>query len=299
MLINTKAGTLLMAVGILASPFAAAKGEPDGKSPKPGKPDFTTLQETLKPDKVVTYKTIGGRELTLHFFHPDGFNASGPWPAFVTIHGGGWTSGTPGRFYPYAHALSEKGYVGISVEYRLVSQKGVTVFDCVKDGRAAVRYVRAHAKELGIDPDRIAVSGGSAGGHVAAGTAFFDGMDHPDEDLKISCRPDALVLFFPVIDTSEKGYGQKKIGKDWKSISPVDQVKPKAPPTLIFHGDADTVAPYAGSQLFTKRMQEAGNVCELITQPGGIHGHTNNDMALFDSAVGKTAEFLSTQLTKK
>jgi acetyl esterase len=288
-----------MAVGMLASLLAAAKDDPGGKNRVAVKRSFSSLQEMLKPDKVVTYKTVGGLDLTVHLFHPEGFKASGNWPAFVTIHGGGWTSGTPSRFYPYAHALSEKGYVGVSVEYRLVSPKGVTVFDCVKDGRAAVRYVRAHARELGIDPNRIAVSGGSAGGHVAAGTAFFDGADHPDENLKLSCRPDALVLFFPVIDTSEKGYGQMKIGDEWKTISPVDQVKANSPPTLIFHGDADKVTPYAGALLFTKRMREAGNVCELVTQPGGVHGHTNFDMALFDSAVGQTAGFLSTHMTGK
>lgn len=258
------------------------------------KRDFASMQEALQADEIISYKKVGDRELTLHFFHPEGFKPSERRPAFVVIHGGGWTSGTPRRFYPYAHALADKGYVGISVEYRLVNPKqGVTVFDCVKDGRAAVRYIRANAEKLGIDPGRIAVGGGSAGGHVAAGTALFDGVDHGDEDLGISCRPDALVLFFPVIDTSENGYGMKKIGTEWATISPVDRVKAGAPPTLIFHGDADKVTPYAGALLFTKRMHDAGNTCELITNPGGNHGHINQDMALFDDAIRKTAAFLA------
>jgi acetyl esterase len=263
---------------------------------EPEKRNFASMQESLQPDKIVTYKTIGDRELTLHFFLPEGFDTSGKAPAFVAIHGGGWTSGMPRRFYPYADALVGKGYVGISVEYRLASQKGVTVFDCVKDGRAAIRYIRAHAAELGIDPGRIAVCGGSAGAHVAAGTALFDGIEHEGEDLDISCRPDVLVLYFPVIDTSEKGYGCRKIGENWETISPVDQVKPAAPPTLVFHGDADKTTPYAGSVLFTERMVKAGNVCELVTQPGGGHGHLNQDMALFDAAIARTAEFLAEHL---
>jgi hypothetical protein len=124
------------------------------------KRSFASLQESLQADRIVTYRTVGNRELSLHIFNPKDFESSGNAPAFVAIHGGGWTSGTPRRFYPYAHALVDKGYVGISVEYRLVGQKGVTVFDCVKDGRAAIRYIRAHAGELGIDPAMITVSGG-------------------------------------------------------------------------------------------------------------------------------------------
>jgi acetyl esterase len=261
------------------------------------KRSFDSMQAALKPDKILTYKKIGDRELTLHFFLPEGFKASDSRPAFVAIHGGGWVGGTPQRFYPYANALVEKGYVGISVEYRLFdAKKGITVFDCVKDGRAAVRYIRANAKGLGIDPKRIAVSGGSAGGHVAAGTALFDGVDHADEDLSVSCRPDALILLFPVIDTSAKGYGMKKIGEKWAEISPVDQVKAGAPPTLVFHGDADKTTPYAGSKLFTEKMKEDGNICELVTNPGGGHGHINNDMKLFDDAIRRTEAFLAAHL---
>lgn len=260
---------------------------------------FKVKQDTLEPDRVVTYKTVGDRELKLHLFLPDGHKAGEKFPAFVAIHGGGWVNGDARRFYPYAQALVKDGYVGISVEYRLVSQKGVSVFDCVKDGRAAVRYIRAHAEALGIDPQRIAVAGGSAGAHVAAGTALFDGVDHMDEDLSVSCHPNALVLFFPVIDTSAQGYGQKKIGKKWKDLSPVDQVAAGVPPTLIFHGDADTVTPYAGAVRFTAEMKKLGNVSELVTCPGGKHGHTNQDKALFEDAIERTRAFLGKQMATK
>lgn len=286
-----KTAWILMAAFGLASVTAVAR--------EPAKRTFESIQESLEPDRIITYKTIGDRELALHIFVPEGFDPSGKAPAFVAIHGGGWTGGTPRRFYPYAHALVDKGYVGISVEYRLANRKAVTVFDCVKDGRAAIRYIRAHAAGLGIDPERIAVCGGSAGAHVAAGTALFDGIDHEGEDPDASCRPDALILYFPVIDTSEKGYGNGKIGEGWKTISPVDQVKAGAPPTLVFHGDADTTTPYAGSVLFTERMKKAGNVCELVTQAGGGHGHLNQNMALFDAAISKTAEFLAVNLKAK
>jgi acetyl esterase len=297
--VPVKTGTLffVMALGLVLNPLAY--GQDEAKKPGAKKRGIESLQESLKPDRIVTYRKVGDRELTLHIFQPEGFQASGKAPVFVAIHGGGWVGGTPSRFYPYAHALVAKGYVGISVEYRLANEKGLTVFDCVKDGRAAIRYIRAHAAELGIDPARIAVCGGSAGAHVAAGAALFDGIDHEGENLAVSCRPDALILYFPVIDTSNKGYGNAKIGKDWETISPVDRVKPGAPPTLVFHGDADKTTPYAGSVRFTEEMAKAGNVCELVTQPGGGHGHLNADIKLFDAAMARTAEFLAAHLKGK
>lgn len=258
---------------------------------------YASLEKSLQPDKIIPYKTIGERKLGLHVFLPEGFQKTDTRPVFVAIHGGGWTNGTPRRFYPYANALVDKGYVGISVEYRLVNAKmGATVFDCVKDGRSAIRYIRAHAKELGIDPNRIAVCGGSAGAHVALGTALFDGVDHTDEDLKVSCRPDVLVLYFPVIDTSAEGYGMTRIGEKWETLSPVHQVRVGVPPTLIFHGDADKTTPYAGATRFTELMLKAGNTCELVTHPGGGHGHINQNIKLFDDAMNRTAVFLKKHL---
>ncbi|BCX46321.1 alpha/beta hydrolase [Haloferula helveola] len=253
---------------------------------------FASMQKELQPSKIIPYKTVGDRELTLHLFHPDGFKPGDRRPAYVVIHGGGWVGGDPRRFYPYAQSLVPEGYVGISVEYRLAKPgTGVTVFDCVKDGRAAIRYIRAHAAELGIDPKKIGVGGGSAGGHVALGTALFDDFDHADEDLSVSCRPDALVLLFAVLDTSSKGYGNARVGKDWKSISPLHRIRSGMPPTLVFHGDRDNVAPEPILMEFVKRMKDEGNVCELVLEKGGRHGHINNDMGLFDDAAARTLKF--------
>ena len=255
---------------------------------------FGSMQKSLESSKVLTYKTVGQRKLNLHIFHPEGFKVSDRRPAYVVFHGGGWRSGTPRRFYPYAASLVPDGFVGISAEYRLTGRT-TTVFDCVKDGRAAIRYIRRHAKDLGIDPDRITVGGGSAGGHVALGTALFDTVEHADEDLSVSCKPNALVLLFSVLDTSPEGYGNKVIGAEWRTISPLHQIRPKMPPTLIFHGDKDSVAPYPTLMAFYKKMQDSKNVCELVLERGGVHGHINNDMKLFDDAANRTRTFLSKQ----
>jgi len=183
--------------------------------------------------------------------------------------------------------------VGISVEYRLVQKgSGSTVFDCVKDSRSAMRYVRAHAAELGVDPQKIVANGGSAGGHLAAGTALFDGVDEAGEDTKVSCVPVALVLFFPVIDTSKEGYGAGKIGERWREISPLHRVKPGAPPTIIFHGTGDTVTPFKGAQEFQEAMRKAGNRCELVVNEGGVHGYLMRDRAIYEDTLRKTEAFL-------
>lgn len=255
---------------------------------------FQSMAEALEPDEVVPYLKVGERELHLHIFRPEGSDTTDALPAYVLIHGGGWRGGNAQRFYPYANSLVEHGYIGISVEYRLVKQgQKTTVFDCVKDTRAAIRYIRANAKKLGIDPKRIAVGGGSAGAHLAAGAALFDEYDHDGQDLSVSCRPDAIVLLFGVLDISPKGYGNKLIGEKWKSICPYQQIREGMPPTLVFHGDNDRVAPMLILEAFCKKLKDKSVPFELVLQKGGVHGHINNDMKLFDDAAERTRAFLA------
>lgn len=269
---------------------AAEKAAP--KAPKA--PRYVDgLIPALKPAKLVTYKRVGDRELKLHVFLPPDWKASDRRPAFITIHGGGWTGGDATRMYAFADHFARQGMVAVSVEYRLYKPGGATtVFDCVADGRSAVRYVRAHAAELGVDPARIVANGASAGGHVAVATAQFPGFDTAGEDQKVSAVPNALVLFFPVIDTSREGYGNAKIGERWRELSPAHNVKPGMPPTLLFHGTGDTTTPFAGARLFADEMKRAGNVIQLDVNDGGIHGYLFGTRALFEDTLGKTEAFL-------
>lgn len=250
----------------------------------------------LEPTRVVVYKKVGDRELHLNIFEPDGFQRSDRRACFLTIHGGGWTGLEPRRQYPFAAHFAKLGMVGIAIEYRLFKRgSGTTVFDCVKDSRSAMRYVRAHAAELGIDPEKIIANGGSAGGHLAVGTALFDGIDEAGEDTSVSCVPNALVLFFPVIDTSTEGYGAAKIGPRWQELSPVHHVRPGVPPTIIFHGTGDTVTPFKGAQAFHDAMVKAGNQCELVPTKDAAHGFLMRNRPMFDEAVQKTEAFLRSQ----
>ena len=249
------------------------------------------ISAKIEPNRKVTYKTVGDRELQLHVFEPDNLKPTDRRPCFITIHGGGWTGGTPRRQYPFAKHYAELGLVSISIEYRLV-KAGSTVFDCVKDGRSAVRYIRAHASEFGLDPQKIVVNGGSAGGHVAAGTALFEGIDEAGEDVSVSSVPNAMVLYFPVIDTSVDGYGNSKIGERWKEISPLHSLTKVVPPTIIFHGTGDVTTPFKGAKAFQEAMLKSGNRCELDIAEGAVHGYLMRKHELINETLLKTDAFL-------
>ena len=231
----------------------------------------------------------------MHLFKPEGHNPeTDSRPVFLFIHGGGWAGGEPLRFYSFAKHFADLGMVTASIQYRLWdrSGKGNTVFDCVKDGRSAVRYLRENAKALGIDPDKIVISGGSAGGHVAVSTALFDEVNESTDDLEISCRPDLMVLLNPVIDTSEAGYGKARIGERWQELSPVHHVKADLPPSLIFHATGDQVVPYLGSKQFHEASLKLGNKSELVDYEGGWHGYFIFDLKLYDSVIDRTEIYL-------
>ncbi len=264
-------------------------------TPKPMANDYVgKLAANLSPTREIVYKKVADRELHLHIFNPDGWKATDRRACFITIHGGGWVNGEPKRMYPFADHYAKLGLVGISVQYRLDDPKTqTTVFDCVKDARSAVRYVKAHAAELGIDPQKIIVSGGSAGGHLAAATAIFDGVDEAGDDAKISPTPSALVLLFPVIDTSKEGYGNSKIGERWKELSPAHNVRAGLPPTITFHGTGDTTCPFKGAQMFHDAMLKAGNRSVLVVNEGGAHGYLMRTQPLYEECLSKSDAFLT------
>ena len=280
---------LLLLFAIITSSALAQTPAP---KPKTANDYVAQLVAKLTPTRKIVYKKVADRELSLHVFQPETWKVGDKRVCYVTIHGGGWTGMGPERMYAFADHFAKLGLVSISVQYRLASMKtNTTVFDCVKDVRSAIRYVRAHADELGIDPGKLIVSGGSAGGHLAASTAMFD-FNEDTDDLKISPVPSALVLLFPVIDTSTEGYGNAKIGERWKELSPAHNVRPGLPPTITFHGTGDTTTPFKGAQTFHEAMLKAGNRSELTIHEGGDHGYLMRTQPLFDECLAKTDAFL-------
>ena len=259
--------------------------------------------EQIGPDQTIAYKTLESSELKLHVFNPPSHVPSDQSPVIVFFFGGGWTGGTPRQFYQQARDFARQGFVAISAEYRTKRTHKTTPFECVEDGKSAIRWVRQHANELGVDPNRIISAGGSAGGHVAACTGVIEGHEAEGEDLSVSSMPNLLILYNPVIDTTEAGYGLKAVTEARKTdISPCHHVRAGLPPTLIFHGTADSTVPFENVERFTALMTEAGNDCTLVAFEGKRHTFFNssffrpksNDVD-YDATMAHGVKFLTQQ----
>ena len=234
----------------------------------------------LKPDRTLEYKTVTGKDgaqvnLKLQVFLPEGWQASDQRPAAVFFHGGGWHGGGPDHYYPQSRYVALRGMVGISVEYRTINSFGTSPRECVKDGKSAMRWVKTHAAELGIDPDRIVAGGGSAGGHIAAATASLSTFDEEGEDTSVSCIPKALLLFNPVFDNGPGGFAHELVKPYWKDISPIEHIDDQTPPTFVALGTEDVYIPVETAKRFERLMKESGRRCDLHIYEGMKHGWYN------------------------
>jgi acetyl esterase/lipase len=228
--------------------------------------------------KVRVYKEASGTTLKLWAFYPEDAKPSEARPAIIFFFGGGWKSGSPMQFVPQSQHLARQGMVAMVADYRVASRHQTKAKDCVADARDAMRYVRIHAKELGIDPERVAAGGGSAGGHIAAclGTIEDDAAS----------KPNAMALFNPAcvmapvegIERSGEDRSaeiKERMGVDPVELSPYHHVTADAPPCVVFHGTADATVPYLTAELFAGKMNDSGVKCVLHGYEGEGHGFFN------------------------
>lgn len=264
----------LLAVGLFSTSILSSQDDPAGAIPG---------------STPHVYKTVGNTQLRLHLFLPDG---DGPHPAIVFFYGGGWRSGTPSQFAPHARYLESRGMAVALADYRVSSRHRSSPVDATRDAKSAVRWLRANATRLGLDPDRLAAGGGSAGGHLAAATATVPDLDEPNEDHEVSSVPDALVLFNPALDLSGLPLRFGLDAQERLSISPQQHVREGLPPTIIFHGTADQTVPFSSAEAFRDAMKKAGNRVELVSYEGRGHGFFNFGRAGGPAAQGE--DFLDT-----
>ena len=247
---------------------------PAGPAPAAPLADF---MRAPVPEEIV-YAERAGERLLLHTFRPVDSKPGERRPAIVWIHGGAWVGGTTDGFMPHARYFASRGLVAFNITYRLAKPGKVTVGDCVADCRDAVRYLRKHAAELGVDPARIAVAGDSAGGHLAAALGTL-----PDSEPVVSGRADAMLLYNPIVDMTEGDWIRFAVGgpalADKKntprpaapadvalarSLSPLYHVVPGQPPALLMHGRGDKIVPFAQAERFAAAAHAVGNRCDLI-----------------------------------
>lgn len=231
------------------------------------------------------YKTVGDIRLPLYLYEPAGRKPGSQSPAIVFFFGGGWKGGSPTQFEEHCKYLAKRGMVAITVEYRVSSRHDAKIEDCIGDARSAMRWVRSHAKLLGIDRRRIASGGGSAGGHLAAAVALMDTFDSKNDDRKISAQPNAMVLFNPAMaiapheDLPATYNEQFKTRLSDRARGPIEKVSPfhyakaKQPPCIMFFGTDDALL--VGAEAHRKASVAAGNKCQIITYRGQGHGFFN------------------------
>jgi len=243
--------------------------------------------------ELVLYKQIDTTRLFLELRYPDNFDKANKYPAMVFFFGGGWKGGGRNQFYKHADYFAKRGMVCFLVDYRTENRHHTTPYESLKDAKSAIRYIRTNAKEFGVDPHKIVASGGSAGGHLAAATALINNYSEDSDDLNVSCVPNVLVLFNPVIDNGPGGYGYDRIRDDYINFSPLHNIKKGAPPTIIFLGTEDKLIPVETMEYYRMVMQKVGSRCELKLYDGEGHGFFNyNNFENYKLAIAEADNFL-------
>jgi acetyl esterase/lipase len=269
---------------------------------------FIRVASSAAPSTVraltgITYAQRGVHALQLDLYLP-ARPKEGAAPAIVFVHGGGWRAGVRANFAPMAIRMAERGYAAATISYRLSPEAPYPA--AVQDARAAVRWMRTHAGEYGIDPARIAIGGGSAGGQIAALAGVADGVTRFDPDGgpgAVSSSVQAIVNIDGLSDfTSEAArkyeddpakqpssagawFGGRYAEKEalWREASPLFYVNPKTPPVLFIGSGQARFS--VGREDMLARLREAGVPGRVVVLPGTPHSFW-----LFDPWLGPTVE---------
>lgn len=270
--------------------FAASETAQRKGRGKPAPPPLTSA--AVKHEERV-YKTTSQGELKLHLSLPTDWKATDQRPAIVFFFGGGWKQGSYTQFVSQSDYFASRGMVAASADYRIESIHHTTPEQCVEDAKSAVRWLRQHAAELGIDPTKVVASGGSAGGHIAACTALIDTFDAATDDKSISAQPNALVLFNPALNIDElvrqRQGSAAEIAKA-EAITPNRFLRAGTPPAILFFGSQDALK--KGADHYLELAKPLGLRAELWVAAGQSHGFFNRS-PWTEVTARKADEFLA------
>lgn len=244
----------------------------------------------------LVYKETAKGDLQAHLFYPHGHQETDQRTAVVFFSAGVWDNVLISQFAPHCLHFRERGAVAVIFEYRELTKYRVTPIEAIADGRSALRWLRMNHEGLGIHPERIVGGGASGGAHLCLTAAMLNGYDEPGDPVEISCVPNAMILFSPVVDTTKKGVAFDLFAdpNDAKLTSPSQNVVKGLPPSIIFHGLNDRVVPPDHVVRFAKAMKRKKNVCDLHSFPQEGHSffNFNVNMQHFESTINAADHFL-------
>lgn len=249
------------------------------------------LDAKAKTIDSVVYKTAGNQSLKGYYFIPEIKKRNKRLPAIIFIHGGSWTGGDANVFFAYAAYFAKKNIVTISINYRLLSQQGNQISDCIEDCHSAISFFKANANKFLIDTNKIIICGESAGGHLAAMMQMMDESQGISGKSLAPIKPAALILLNPVLNLNTSIFLKyldgnlvrskarvldtnilfKNYGALADAVSPIFLLKKTLPPTLLINGQDDKITPAIYAQRFADLANSFANNCKLILLPNTGH----------------------------
>lgn len=243
-------------------------------------PPIDRNRELLTQAQEEIFKTVGDVELRAYIWQPPA-NSTTPAlgrPIMACFFSSGWDHGQVSQFAPHCVYFASRGMITVAFEYRVQQKHGTGPLEALEDARDAILWLRLNAEPLGINPHQIVGLGGSGGAHAIASTALLAPLLKRGEVLPdIHPQPNALVLFNPVLDTSKHGFGLDRFpdAASAKQHNLIRAIRKDLPPTIVLHGTADRVVPFAGSNDFVRKARRKKNVARLVEFEGAGHGFFN------------------------
>jgi len=289
--------------------FAVLSASAQDRSDERTRPD-PALDDAVKAQSGIPFARYGDREIALDLYRPA--EKSGPLPAIICIHGGGWFKGTRANMRNLARALAARGFVTASISYRLSGEAEFPA--AIHDAKAAVRFLRAEADTLGIDSDAIGVTGLSAGGHLAALLTTSGDVEELEGDggnaerssrvqagIAMGAQSDFLTERIGTLSatpgnphyTPFLGGTQEEIPETYRLASPRHHIDRNDPPLLFLTGELDDPSTHADGA--RDDLEKLGIPTGLTVFPGAPHAFLGRQRA-FDAAVDVCDEFFSKHL---
>jgi dipeptidyl aminopeptidase/acylaminoacyl peptidase len=232
---------------------------------------FVNSQEIEHRFETVVYKKTDTVSLIMKVIYPPDIKKTKKYPGMV-FFSGKW--GHLKQFEPHAEYFSSKGIVCFLVQhFDKIDQQDFAVWSRTANAKSSIRYIRLNANDFHVNESKIIAAGGSSGGHLAAATALINCCDDPNDNLSISPKPNALVLFNPVLDLGPIDPEIfEMLGERYIEISPLQNIRKGAPPSIILHGTADQFIPVSEVEYYRDIMQAIGSRCELVLYDNQNHG---------------------------